>query len=258
MRKVGDQRNGRRSGIGRRWHKPAWIDAKNFPIAKDYGPLDQACAGLDRFDWIVFTSANAVDACLGRLLASPRDLRALGGVKLCAVGPATADRLSKNGLKVDLVPHEYRAEAVAKALSASADMRGLKVFLPRADIGRDTVADEMRKQGAEVTEAIAYRTIGTDPERDGAPDIYRMLLERSIDVVTFTSGSAVRSYVKVLGAEPAADLLRTTAVASIGPVTAEAAAQHNIHTTIMPSQYTVTALVDAIVNHFAGVQPHRR
>ena len=172
------------------------------------------------------------------------------------MGAATAERLSKNGLKVDLVPHEYRAEAVAQALAASADVRGLKVFLPRADIGRDTVADELRKKGAEVTEAIAYRTIVADTEREGEPDIYRMLLERSIDVVTFTSGSAVRSFVKVLGAEPAADLLRATAVASIGPVTAEAAAQHNIHTTIMPSQYTVAAMVDAIVNHFAGIPSH--
>jgi uroporphyrinogen III methyltransferase/synthase len=222
---------------------------------EDYGPLDEACEHLDGFDWIIFSSANAVDACLGRLLASPRDVRALGGVKLCAVGPATAERLSRRGLKVDLVPHEYRAEAVVHALSASAELRGLKVFLPRADIGRDTVADELRKQGATVTEAIVYRTIAADSEREGEPDIYRMLLERAIDVVTFTSGSSMRSFVKMLGAEPAADLLRSTAVASIGPVTAEAAAQHDIHTTIMPSQYTVAALVDAIVGYFAGIQP---
>ena len=77
-----------------------------------------------------------------------------------------------------------------------------------------------------------------------------MLLERSIDVVTFTSASAVRNFVKVLGAEPAADLLRTTIVASIGPVTAEAASQCNIQTTIMPATYTVPALVDAIVDYF--------
>lgn len=219
---------------------------------EDYGPLDEACAGIDRFDWIVFSSANAVDACLARLLASPRDLRALGGVKLCAVGPATAERLSKSGLKVDLVPHEYRGEAVVQALSASGDVRGLKVFLPRADIGREVVADELRKQGAEVTEAIAYRTVVTDPEREGEPDVYHMLLERSIDVVTFTSPSAVRSFVKVLGAEPAADLLRTTVVASIGPVTAEATAHYNIHTTIIPSQYTVPSLVEAIVAYFSS------
>jgi uroporphyrinogen III methyltransferase/synthase len=79
-----------------------------------------------------------------------------------------------------------------------------------------------------------------------------MLLEGRIDVVTFTSASAVRSFVKVMGDEQAADLLRTTVVASIGPVTAEAAAQYNIHTTIMPAQYTIPALVDAIVDYFAA------
>jgi uroporphyrinogen III methyltransferase/synthase len=216
----------------------------------DYGPLDEACRSIGRFDWIVFTSGNAVDAFMARLLAAARDLRALGGVKLCAVGPATTERLAKHGLRVDLVPQEYRAETLAQALAESGTVRGLKIFVPRADIGREVVAEELRKHGAEVTEAVAYRTVVAEAEREGEPDIYRMLLERRIDVVTFTSASAVKSFVKVLGPEPAADLLRTTIVASIGPVTAEAAAQYNIRTTIMPAQYTIPALVDAIVEYF--------
>ena len=129
-------------------------------------------------------------------------------------------------------------------------MRGRKVLLPRADIGRDLVAEELRKQGAEVTEVVAYRTVVVEAEREGEPDIYRMLLERRIDVVTFTSASAVRNFVRVLGAEPAADLLRTTIVACIGPVTAEAAAQCNIATTIMPVSFTIPALIDGIVEYF--------
>src|ERR1700704_3303049 len=131
------------------------------------------------------------------------------------------------------------------------DVKGLKVLLPHADIGREVVAEELRKQGAEVTEVIAYRTVVTEAEREGEPDIYRMLLERRIDVVTFTSASAVRHFVDVLGPEPAADLLRTTVVASIGPVTAEAAAQYNIQTKVVPAQSTIPALVDAIVDYFA-------
>jgi uroporphyrinogen III methyltransferase/synthase len=216
----------------------------------DYGPIDEACARIDEFDWIVFSSTNAVDVFLKRLLASTRDIRALHEVKLCAVGPAAAERLAEHGVKVDLIPSEYRAEAVVHAIAEQGSVKGLRVFLPRADIGREVIADELRKQGAEVTEAIAYRTVIADPEREGEPDIYRMLLDRRIDVVTFTSASAVSNFVKVLGAEPAADLLRTTAVASIGPVTAEAAAQSNIHTTIMPAQYTIPALADAIVEYF--------
>jgi uroporphyrinogen III methyltransferase / synthase len=219
---------------------------------EDYGPLDEACAAVERFDWIVFTSGNAVDAFMRRLLASSRDVRALGGVKLCAVGPATSEHLARHGLKVDLVPHEYRAEALTDALAQSGNVSGLKIFLPHADIGRDVIADELRKLGAEVTEAIAYRTVETEADHDGEPDIYRMLLDRRIDVVTFTSASAVRSFVKLLGEEPAADLLGSLIVASIGPVTAEAAAQYNIKSTIVPSQFTIPALVEAIVEHYSS------
>src|SRR6185295_12971495 len=99
---------------------------------------------------------------------------------------------------------EYRAEAVVRAMTETANVTGLKVLLPHADIGREIIADELRKQGADVTEVIAYRTTVVEPEREGEPDIYRMLLERRIDVVTFTSASAVRNFVRVLGAEPAA------------------------------------------------------
>ena len=116
------------------------------------------------------------------------------------------------------------------------------------------LSDELRRQGVDVTDVVAYRTVVSDPERAGEPDIYKMPLERRIDVVTFTSASAVRSFVRVLGVEPAADLLKTTVVASIGPVTAEAAAQCDIQTTVMPATYTVPALVDAIVAHFEQQQ----
>jgi uroporphyrinogen III methyltransferase/synthase len=216
----------------------------------DFGPLDAACAAVQTFDWIVFASVNAVTVFLERLLRTPLDLRALHGVRLCAVGPSTAERLAEAGLKVDLVPAEYRAEALVDAIGHAGPTGGLRVLLPRADIGRELVGDELRKRGADVTEVVAYRTVVVDPERDGEPDVYRMLLDRRIDVVTFTSASAVRNFVQVVGAEPAADLLRTTVVASIGPVTAETAAQYNIQTTILPAQYTVPALVEAIAAHF--------
>ncbi|MCU1382847.1 MAG: cysG 4 [Acidobacteria bacterium] len=217
---------------------------------EDFAPLDDACARAGEFDWIVFSSANGVDAFMERLLAGPKDLRALGAARLCGVGPGTGDHLADYGLKVDLTPAEYRAEAVLRALSARGDVRGLNILLPHADIGRELLADELRRLGANVTEVVAYRTVAVEGERDGEPDIYRMLLEHSIDVVTFTSASAVRNFVRVLGAEPAADLLATTVVACIGPVTAEAASQSNIKTTIQPEHYTIPALVAAIAKFF--------
>src|SRR5438876_4366401 len=120
----------------------------------DYAPLDEACARAGTFDWIIFSSANAVDVFIERLLGTPHDLRALAGARLCGVGAATAERLRHYRLKVDLTPAEYRAEAVVRALTDTVNVRGLKVLLPRADVGREVIADELRKQGADVTEVI--------------------------------------------------------------------------------------------------------
>jgi uroporphyrinogen III methyltransferase/synthase len=230
------------------------IEAPMIRIAPpdDYGPLDQAIANVASFDWIVFTSANAVDAFMRRLQTGSGDMRDLKGVKLCAVGSVTAERLATFGLKADLRPTEYRSEAIVPALRTigQSDLNGMKFLLPRADIAREVLVDELRKAGAEVSDVIAYRTVLAEIEREGDPDIYRMLLENRIDVVTFTSPSTVRNFAQVFGPDQAADLLKTTAVASIGPVTAEAADQYGIATSIMPKEYTIAALVDAIVAHF--------
>ena len=230
------------------------IEAPMIRIAppEDYGPLDRAIADAAGFDWIVFTSANAVDAFMRRLQSGAGDMRNLKGVKLCAVGPVTAERLAKYGVKADLEPAEYRSESIVPSLRAAGhtDLEGATFLLPRADIAREVLVDELRKAGADVTDVIAYRTVLAEIEREGDPDIYRMLLEKRIDVVTFTSPSTVRNFAQVFGAEQATDLLRTTAVASIGPVTAEAAEQYGIATSIMPKEYTIPALVDAIVAHF--------
>ena len=240
-------------------HGAEAVEAPMIRIAppSDYGGLDEACRTVGEYDWVIFSSGNASDAFLSRLMASPLDVRALGGVKLCAIGPSTAERIARYGLKVDLIPPEYRAEAVAEAMSNAATVRGLKVLVPKGDIGREVIADELRKRGAAVTEAVAYRTVFADAEREGEPDVYRLLLDHRLDVVTFTSASAVRTLVKVLGAEPAVDLLRGIVVACIGPVTADAAAQCGIDATVVPSEYTIPAMVDAIVGHFRARALHR-
>ncbi|MGE3958307.1 MAG: uroporphyrinogen-III C-methyltransferase [Vicinamibacterales bacterium] len=218
----------------------------------DYAPLDAACARIGEFDWAVFTSGNAVDSFMGRLLASDADVRALGPVRLCAIGAGTAERFTRFGIKVDLIPPESRAESVIHALLETGDVKGQRFLLPRADIGREVIGEELRKRGGAVTEVIAYRTVAIDPEREGEPDVYRMLLDGRIDVVTFTSPSSVRSFAELYGADAAADLLNKTNVASIGPVTAEAAAQLGIDCRIVPAQYTIQALCAAIVKHFEG------
>lgn len=227
------------------------IAAPTIRIAppEDTEALDRACAQASTFDWIVFTSANGVDAFMKRLLVIG-DIRELKGVRICTTGAATAALVQRFGIRVDLTPSEFRAEAVAEALMATGDVAGRRFLLPRADIARDALAEELRAAGGEVADVAAYRTVPATAEREGDPDVYRMLLDREIDAVTFTSASTVRNFVEMLGRDQAADLLRSTVVASIGPVTAEAAQQLGIQTTVMPERYTIPDLVDALVVHF--------
>jgi uroporphyrinogen III methyltransferase/synthase len=231
------------------------IPASAIRIAppEDAGALDRACADAGTFDWIVFTSGNAVDSFMGRLLASS-DIRELKGVRICTIGPTTASRVARYGIRIDLTPAEFRAESVVDALKATGSLEGKRFLLPRADIARDLLAEELRQAGADVHDVIAYRTIPAALDREGGPDIYRMLLDRQIDAVTFTSASTVRNFVAMLGMDQAVDLLRTTVVAAIGPVTAEAAQQLDIATTVMPARYTIPDLVDALVEHFTRVE----
>ena len=223
--------------------------------AGDPAALDRACAEVGSFDWIVFTSANGVDHFLARLLDGRGDVRDLKGVRLCTIGPGTAAPLQRRGIKVDLAPSESRVEALVEALGG--DLRGRRVLLPRVDQARDVLADQLRQAGAEVVEVVAYRTVLETIEPGREPDIYRMLLEKQIDAVTFTSASSVRNFVTIIGADAAPDLLRTTAVACIGPVTAEAAQQLGIETTVMPSAYAIPALVGALAEHFAAQRQSR-
>jgi len=232
------------------------IEASMIRISppEDPAPLRDAVSRAADFDWIVFTSGNAVQMFMETLLAGDQDVRALKGPKLCTVGTSTAEKLTTFGIKVDVVPSEFRGEALVQALAAHGSLEGARVLFPRGDIAREVVGEELRRAGAEVTEVIAYRTLIDDAQREGEPDIYGMLLDRKIDVVTFTSGSAVRNFAKVYGEEQAADLLRNTEVAVIGPVTAQAAQQLGIRVSIQPGTYSIPALVDAIAGHFSATK----
>jgi uroporphyrinogen III methyltransferase/synthase len=232
------------------------IAAPTIRIAppEDPAPLDRAVTHASAYDWIIFASANAVDSFMSRLLASG-DVRDLKGVRIATVGPSTAARLQRYGVRVDLTPEEYRAESLISALATGRSLQGTRILLPRADIGRDVLAEQFRDAGADVDDVVAYRTTLAQGGGEGNRDIYRMLLDAEIDAVTFTSASTVRNFAQLHGQDQAADLLASTVVACIGPVTAEAAQQLGIPTTVMPEKYTIPDLVDALVAHFRDKEP---
>ena len=217
---------------------------------EDWAPLDDALDAIDAVNWVIFTSVNAVEACMQRLYRGGRDVRALKGVKLCAVGPSARERLMRYGLNADLMPAAFQADGVVGALNAHEPIKGRHFLLPRADTGRERLSDALREGGARVSDPVAYRALPSEPHPERDPDLYRMLLDGQIDVVTFTSAASVRNFAATYGQEQSADLLQQTIVAVCGPVTAEAATRLGIQVTIMPKEYTLDALVDAIAAHY--------
>jgi len=202
---------------------------------------------------VVIDTASAVARLLTAILRGPRDLRALGGVSLCAIGPSTAERLAAHGIKADVVLPESRADGVADAIAAKGPLAGQRVLVVRPDHLRDVLAADLAHRGAVVTDLVAYRTV---PEASDSPvvqELYGMLLQSQIDAVTFTSATAVGRFASLIGQEQAADLLNTTVVAAIGPVTAAAASEMGVRVSVVPETYTADGLVAALVKHFEGV-----
>ena len=212
---------------------------------EDCGPLTRACAGAADFDWIVFTSANGVEALLSRLAGSDRRL---GQAKIVAVGPATAERLGQYGVRADVIPQQHRADAAAEELIRNHAVDGARILLPRASLASPELPDALRGAGAAVTDVVAYRTIAVTGTGD--TDLAGMLDRGELHVATFTSPSAVRTFVSLLGGpDRARRLLASIAVASIGPVTTRALGDLGLGADIVPAKATVPALAEAIARH---------
>ncbi len=213
----------------------------------NWNELDSAIGSIETYNWIIFTSANAVRFFMGRLRSLGRDLRVLKGVDICVVGPKTGESLEQYGLKPDLIPAEFKAEGVLASLGG-VRVKGQKFLIPRAKVAREVIPDMLRELGADVTVATAYENV--KPVAD-ADRVKKLLGEKKISAVTFTSSSTVHNFVELLGQKEYKSLLEGVAVACIGPVTAKTAEEYGMTVEIMPQEYTIPAFVDAIVEYFA-------
>ncbi len=210
-------------------------------------PLDEAIRKIATYDWVIFTSVNGVRCFMERLLAGGRDVRELKGVRLAAIGPKTAEAIEALMLRPDLVPSEYRAEAILDALSTE-ELRGKRFLMPRAMVAREILPEKLQEWGAHVDVVPAYQTVLPEVE---APGIAKLFREGAIDCLTFTSSSTVSNFFALLGKEEILEYLNRTAVACIGPITADTAEKFGVKTSIMPTAYTIGGLVESIVSHFA-------
>ena len=208
------------------------------PLA-DASALDAALSELGGFDWVAFTSANAVEAVFEQLAAQGRDARAFATAKVAAIGPATAEALRERGIAADLVPSASTGQSVAESF-AERSVRGARMLLPRADIASPALPDGLRLLGAAVTEVAAYRTAAP---ADAAAQARETLASGMLDAVTFTSASAARNLVGLLGGD--AGLVNRSKVVSIGPVTSAAAAQLGVRVSAEAREHTAQGVVDA-------------
>jgi uroporphyrinogen III methyltransferase / synthase len=209
--------------------------------------LDTALGALDSFTWVVFTSVNGVAMVDRRLSARGLAWAAIARKRVAAIGPATAEALAEHGVRVELVPTEYRAEALVEALRRLVGPAD-RVLLPRAKETRDVLVVELRRLGVTVTEVPAYQTRRIE---DGVVRLREALASGSVDAVTFTSSSTARNFAEQFSDDERSAWRGRIAVASIGPITAATAAEYGLSTDVMPSEYTIPALARALADYFA-------
>lgn len=204
--------------------------------------------GTGRFDWLIITSSNTVMALATRLQALNLKLSA-GSFRTAAVGPATAEAVREHlGLEVDHIPAEYIAEELAASLNLN---RHSHVLLPESLIARPTLASLLREQGAEVMVVTAYLTVCGE----GGVDLGQKIARRQVDALTFTSSSTVSCFIERLSREegPIGAALMLCSVC-IGPKTAATAREYGFTNVVVPDEYTLDGMLDALAHYFMSIE----
>ena len=215
---------------------------------EDWRLLDRALERLSTYNWLIFTSANGIAPFMKRLTETGRDVRALAGLKICCIGPRTAEALSMYGLRADVVPDQFQAEGILQSLDER-HVRGTRILIPRALIAREILPDQLRSRGAIVDVVPVYRTIRPALASDR---LIEQLEHHAIEVISFTSSSTVRNFAELFASQEAmVRLVGSTTIACIGPITAATAREVGLNVHVVAEQNTAPALARAIVAYVA-------
>jgi uroporphyrinogen III methyltransferase/synthase len=227
---------------------PSVLPLVAFAAPEDFGPMDAALDQLEHFDWIIFTSENAVRAVVKR--ASVRgNLRNVAGrrSRAAAVGPTTAAAAERAGFLVSYQAKTHSGAALANELGER--LRGQSVFLPRSDRANPDLPSLLRNFGAEVTEAIAYRTVTPVNLDQGKIESIK---NGQADAILFFSPTAVEHFAAIVGDQALQDLQDRLAITAVGPITATALNQAGVEHLIVAEDTTSDAVIAALEKHFAG------
>jgi uroporphyrinogen III methyltransferase/synthase len=227
---------------------PILLPLVAFSAPEDYAPLDAALDRLEQFDWIIFTSENAVRAVVKR--AGVRgNLRNVAGrrSRAAAVGPTTANAAERAGFFVDYQAQTHSGAALANELGEK--LRGQSVFLPRSDRANPDLPQLLRNYGAEVLEVVAYRTVtpvNLDEEKIAA------VVNGEVEAILFFSPTAVEHFVGILGNEKLRELQKRLAITAVGPITANALHQSGVDSLLVAEDTTAGAVIAVLEKHFAA------
>ncbi len=212
----------------------------------DKKPLDDAIVNLGMYEWLIFTSVNGVKYFFDRLFENGLDVRALGNLKTATIGPATSQKLLDYGIKSDVVPKTYRAEAVVEAFE-NIDVKGKKILLPRALEARSVLPEELTKMGAELDDVASYQTVTVHENKDL---LLSELESGNVDMVTFTSSSTVKNFSDMIPKERFDELTNGLEVASIGPITSDTARDLKFKISTEAEDFTIPGLTDAVLKFY--------
>jgi uroporphyrinogen III methyltransferase / synthase len=227
---------------------PVVLPLVSFAEPENFAPLDAALTQIEKFDWIIFTSAQAVRTIVKRGKELKNSLIRTGGqLRAACVGPVSADAAREAGFSVEHVAETHTGAGLAEELGAR--LRGAKVFLPRSDRANPDLPPALKRHCAQVTEVIAYRTLrptGIDQRN------LRQVADGEADAILFFSPSAVQHFAELSGGEQIKTLQDNLAIAAVGPVTANALRGAGVTRMVVAGDTTATAVVEALELHFAG------
>ena len=227
---------------------PVVLPVVEFGEPEDFGPLDAAIAQLEQFDWMIFTSGQAVRAFVARSMDLGASLNPAGSkLQIAAVGPVSAEGVRQAGLPVEYVARMHSGVGLANELGER--LRSRSVLLPRSDRANPDLPAALKTHGAQVTEVVAYRTLPPG-------EVDRQKLGRisagEADAVLLFSPSAVQNFAELVGAEHFLGLQNGLAITAVGPVTAEALRKSKVERIVVATDTTSAAVVQALENHFAN------
>ena len=225
-----------------------------FPVIRisppeSFAALDAALERVEEYDWLLFTSANGVQAVMDRLRELSRDIRWLKGPKIGAIGPKTGEAIQRLGMNIDFIPSKFVSEAIADEFPESPS--GRRILIPRAEEAREALPEKLRERGAQVDVVAAYRT---DIEQLDAARIKELLSSGGVDIISFTCPYSVKGFVQLTGVGDLAALAGKVTVACIGPITAQTAEENGLNPDVVADEYTIEGLVEVL----ADLQPSRK